>query len=990
MSFSNNDNNFDVESYKKLNPDLAHFSFSNLTYHYKNYGKNEGRFCSEKQIKEFVEDEDFDVESYKNLNPDLANFSYRKLIYHYKYYGKKEGRFSSENQIKEFVEDQNFDVESYKKLNPDLPNFSYRDLIHHYKNYGKNECRFCSENQIKEFMEDEVLDIELYKKLNPDLPNFSYRDLIHHYKNYGKKEGRFCSENQIKEFVEDQNFDTESYKKLNPDLPNFSYRDLIHHYKNYGKNECRFCSENQIKEFMEDEVLDIELYKKLNPELSKLSFYEILRTLIKNHNLYKFRKICYENIEKIKKYTLPNFLENSTFESVLIEFRILPHLEFTIYNTIVKLGEKWSHTIICGNINYNFIVDICKRISNKIKIINIGLDNFDRNEYSLYLTKLDFWNLLVGEKILIYQEDTCIFRYNINDFIDWDYIGAPWLDMCLNNSKNVGNGGLSLRSKSIMKEIITKFSLKDTGERYIGHDNSSLLLEDVYFTKNMDDFKIGKLADKKTASLFSTETIINKESFGGHQFWLSDKKWKDRINDALNIDFSYALVFICHNLYSFNKIKKYLKFKNCFVIIVGNKIDSSFFDKNEKIFIAKNFNDNIENEKKLLTFTAWYLIAKNNLFLNFSHICLLEYDVILRDDYMLQQLDTFTKEYDIISFNGGNSDFHTDIVIDIKNEFLNLKNLNVDQFNSDNLFWYHSTNHCIKRTILVDFVDWYYPDCFNIKLKDYHKFSYYHERLFSVYILNYNYKIYLFRNSLTHMQNNSHENILNNTEKYFLTYNDNSKNYDKYTRELIDSVDNYSNFQTIIYNKNDIDYSFRQIFENILNQERGGGYWLWKPYIILSILNKLNFNDILFYLDSKYFFVENFENLFIDKLSKTDIVVWKNKPNEEITYLKNYCKMDVIKKYNMEDLVFNKSAESCWGGAIIIKKTTNSIKIIEEWLKMCCNEHDLTDSESISQNNSEFKDHRHDQSLLSIVLHKYNIPFYFFEKKYLQNIRYPW
>jgi hypothetical protein len=51
--------------------------------------------------------------------------------------------------------------------------------------------------------------------------------------------------------------------------------------------------------------------------------------------------------------------------------------------------------------------------------------------------------------------------------------------------------------------------------------------------------------------------MIEKKS----SFWLSDKKWKNRINDALNIDFSYALVFICHNLYSFNKInfpKKHL------------------------------------------------------------------------------------------------------------------------------------------------------------------------------------------------------------------------------------------------------------------------------------------------------------------------------------------------------------------------------------------------------------------------------------------------
>ena len=47
MTFCNNDNDFDAELYKKLNLDLANFSYHELIHHYKNYGKKEGRFCSE-------------------------------------------------------------------------------------------------------------------------------------------------------------------------------------------------------------------------------------------------------------------------------------------------------------------------------------------------------------------------------------------------------------------------------------------------------------------------------------------------------------------------------------------------------------------------------------------------------------------------------------------------------------------------------------------------------------------------------------------------------------------------------------------------------------------------------------------------------------------------------------------------------------------------------------------------------------------------------
>jgi hypothetical protein len=124
-------------------------------------------------------------------------------------------------------------------------------------------------------------------------------------------------------------------------------------------------------------------------------------------------------------------------------------------------------------------------------------------------------------------------------------------------------------------------------------------------------------------------------------------------------------------------------------------------------------------------------------------------------------------------------------------------------------------------------------------------------------------------------------------------------------------------------------------------------------------------------------------------MRNNDLLVWKNKPNEPIFYMKNWCKMHVIVKYNMFDKVFSESIEDCWAGALVLKKTENTIKYIQEWLDMCCIYDDITDVESKIKNNKLFIEHRHDQSLLSIVLHKYNIQMHFFEKKYLQNVRAP-
>ena len=224
---------------------------------------------------------------------------------------------------------------------------------------------------------------------------------------------------------------------------------------------------------------------------------------------------------------------------------------------------------------------------------------------------------------------------------------------------------------------------------------------------------------------------------------------------------------------------------------------------------------------------------------------------------------------------------------------------------------------------------------------------------------------------------------------FFIVYNDGS-HIDQIIR-LLESVKKYGKeFEIIVFNKNDIDDEFCRKYNSILSLPRGGGYWLWKPYLINKVLNLINENDIIFYLDSQYYFLENFTTLYINHMLNNDILIWKNKPNDLIYYMKNWCKMDVIDKYNIYDKVFKENIEDCWAGAIIIRKTNNMQKYMKEWLDMCCIYEDITDSPSILKNSNQFKDHRHDQSLLSIIVNKYNIKLLYFQKKYLQNVRYPY
>ena len=212
--------------------------------------------------------------------------------------------------------------------------------------------------------------------------------------------------------------------------------------------------------------------------------------------------------------------------------------------------------------------------------------------------------------------------------------------------------------------------------------------------------------------------------------------------------------FVCHNNDTINFVINH----NKYIIFVGNNNLDEKYLNNPKIIIARNLPYNIENEPKLLTFTAWYAIIKNNLFKEYEYICILEYDCIL-DNKFFENLNVLCSSgnHNVISFLIDKFWFLYDINVNVFLKFLKLKEIEFNKSN-DSIVWPATTNHCIKRNILSDFVVWYYPTCLNIKLLDYNKLSCYHERLFYIFI-EHNKLNYTYMKGLKHIQLNSHSTL---------------------------------------------------------------------------------------------------------------------------------------------------------------------------------------------------------------------------------------
>jgi hypothetical protein len=144
----------------------------------------------------------------------------------------------------------------------------------------------------------------------------------------------------------------------------------------------------------------------------------------------------------------------------------------------------------------------CKFLPEDCPIIHLNKEPINSaHDYNLLMTSLRLWQKLPFEKVLIFQHDSGLLKEGIEQFLEYDFIGAPIYNMEFPRM----NGGLSLRSRDAMVKII-----KDHPYDARIHGN-----EDIYFCDFLE--KDGfKLPTKDVAASFSVETLFSLGSLGWH------------------------------------------------------------------------------------------------------------------------------------------------------------------------------------------------------------------------------------------------------------------------------------------------------------------------------------------------------------------------------------------------------------------------------------------------------------------------------------------
>jgi hypothetical protein len=194
----------------------------------------------------------------------------------------------------------------------------------------------------------------------------------------------------------------------------------------------------------------------------------------------------------------------------------------------------------------------------------------------------------------------------------------------------------------------------------------------------------------------------------------------------------------------------------------------------------------------------------------------------------------------------------------------------------------------------------------------------------------------------------------------------------KYTAETYGKVDKVYTFK-----ESDIDSDFYYKNSKIFHEKRGFGFWIWKSYFINKLLNKASNDDIFIYMDSGNEVISDLQPLYdLCRRDKKGIILFENTDGEPYG---NVWKNNMWTKSDCFNLMGLNKDEYIYGNQInasyiVFRKTDFSKKFFQCYMDVCQNYNIISDAKNITDDfNKDFKDHRHDQSILSLLSIRYKI-----------------
>lgn len=186
-----------------------------------------------------------------------------------------------------------------------------------------------------------------------------------------------------------------------------------------------------------------------------------------------------------------------------------------------------------------------------------------------------------------------------------------------------------------------------------------------------------------------------------------------------------------------------------------------------------------------------------------------------------------------------------------------------------------------------------------------------------------------------------------------------------------------------------------------------GRYCLWRPFIVLDALEKSEYGDVVIYCDAGAYFVNRL-SYFIEMMNKEKT----NALFFELPFLeKQWTKRDIFVDLDADKPIYT-DTNQVMSTIFVLKKTNETVLLMKEFANIAKNNPSLFTDEpnrGAIENYPEFKENRHNQSVLSIIvkkhgyktyrdpseygikplLYKYSVPNTIYKPHYHQESNYP-
>ena len=191
----------------------------------------------------------------------------------------------------------------------------------------------------------------------------------------------------------------------------------------------------------------------------------------------------------------------------------------------------------------------------------------------------------------------------------------------------------------------------------------------------------------------------------------------------------------------------------------------------------------------------------------------------------------------------------------------------------------------------------------------------------------------------------------------------------------------------LAFTEKDLDAEFRaKMKPHLVKGSRGFGYWCWRPQVVLQALRKMADGEILLYADAGcHLNPKGLPRLrdYLSMADESDFVAFQGRsflgtenfdPLHHFNSVGMWTKGDVLDFFGVRGNRAIIDSGQYSGGVFLVKKSPRSegfyrryFALVEEHFEL------LDDSPSKSPNLPEFREHRHDQAVFTLLCKEYGI-----------------